>query len=290
MATFKQQSTTSLKLISEYRDKTVIILEGMIDVNLFRNYWFKHRLDKLDFIEPGHGIGCAGVIQNVKSYRQNGVPVFGLVDRDKLQADQKWDLVWQTDDAIFDQALPYGPHIKVTRYWEIENYLINPPVIEAHVCHRNKGRIPRSDHEVENEYLEHAETLIPHAAMNVAKRENGEPEFGDGQTSKFKNRDEVEKEYQQLKEAGKICALVWHNYQDAVPKVEAFAYGETSRQKLSGLLRRINGKAMLDRIKRKNKLSDDPTFFLAEAIRTRDSISQELIDFIDIFCCVNKAT
>ena len=76
MATLKKQATSSPQLVSEYRGKTVVFLEGETDVNLFRNYWFKHRLDKLDFTEPQNGIGCVGVVQNVISYRKNGIHTY----------------------------------------------------------------------------------------------------------------------------------------------------------------------------------------------------------------------
>jgi hypothetical protein len=294
MATLKEKSTATRDVISEYRDKTLVVLEGETDVNLFRNYWFQNRLDRIDFVEPesvsecgGGGGGCNAVIRDVAFYRQKGTNAFGLVDRDKLQADKMWDLVWQTDDAIFDQAFPYGPHVKITRYWEIESYLIDPSSIEKHLCNKDGGRQPRSDDTVEQECLVHAEALIPHAAMNYAKRKIGEKEFPDTQTSRFSNKSGVEKEYQCLKEKGEICDSVWCEYQKAVPKVEAFAYGKTSRQRLFGLLRRVNGKAMLERIIKKDKLLDKPNFFLAAAIRDRKAIPQELIDFIDIFCGAN---
>lgn len=290
MATLKQQSSSSPQLVSEYRGKTVIFLEGETDVNLFRNYWFKHRLDKLDFAEPQHGIGCVGVVQTVISYRRNGIPAFGLVDRDKLQADQNWDLVWETDDQRFHQAKPYGAHVRVTRYWEIESYLIDPPVIEAHVCHLNGGRAPRPHAEAEADCLAHAEALIPHSALNAAKRMHGKGECGDGQTSNLSNRDEVEREWQRLKDVGKIPEEVWADYTDALPKVEAFMTGGTTSEKLDGLLRIINGKAMLHRIRHKHGMTGQHTFLLAEAIRVKGGIPQELRDIVDSFTTAGTAT
>lgn len=284
MATLKQQTPSSPQLVSEYRGKTIVFLEGETDVNLFRNYWFKHRLDKLDFTEPNAGIGCVGVVNNVSNFRRNGIAAFGLVDRDKLQADKNWDLAWETDDAVFRAARPYGKHVWITRYWEIESYLIEPRIIERHLCHSAKGRAPRSSAEVELECTAHAEALIPHAALNAAKRMHGEGECGDGQTSRFPSRNEVEVEWRRLKESEDISDEVWSDYLAAVPKVEAFAHGDTPSQKLAGLLRCVNGKAMLHRIKTIHKLQGDPTFFLAEAILQQDIIPDELQHFVDDFC------
>lgn len=289
MATLKQQAPSSPQLVSEYRGKTVVFLEGETDVNLFRNYWFKHRLDKLDFTEPKIGFGCVGVVDNVINYRRNGIPAFGLVDRDKLQADQHWNLAWETDNAAFHAARPYGSHVWITRYWEIESYLIEPSVIEAYVSHRDGGRAQRPQAEAEFMCLTHAEALIPHAALNAAKQKHGEPACGDGQTSSFPSRQKVEQEWERLKESGKITPEVWADYVASLPKVEAFATGATPREKLVGLLRCINGKALLHRIQWQHRLQDDPTFFLADMIYRSDAVPLELRDFVETCCRAPEA-
>jgi hypothetical protein len=283
MATLKKSFSSSDKVLAAYRDKTIIFLEGETDVTLFRNYWFRHRLDKLEFTKPHDGIGCKGVIQNVKSFRKNGIPAFGLVDRDTLQANGYWDLVWEINDLIFSRAAPYGPHIKITRYWEIESYLIVPLVIEAHICHFSDGRTPRPPLDAEEDCVAHAEALIPHAAMNAARCKNGEREFPDGHTSTFPTRATVESEFQKLKDAGHISDVTWKEYEKSIPKVEAFSIGTSPGERLTGLLRRINGKAILHRIMKKHKLQNNHTFILAESIRIRNAIPQDLKDFIDIF-------
>lgn len=290
MATLKKQATSSPQLVSEYRGKTVVFLEGETDVNLFRNYWFKHRLDKLDFTEPQNGIGCVGVVQNVISYRKKGIPAFGLVDRDKLQADKYWDLLWETDDEHFHNAKPYGAHIRVTRHWEIESYLIAPPIIEAHICHLDGGRSPRPQAEAETNCLTHAEALIPHAALNAAKRMNGKVEVGDGQTSSFANRNEVESEWKRLRDTGKISEEVWRDYLSAIPKVEAFMTSGTTTERLAGLLRVVNGKAMLHRILHKYRIGGAHTFLLAEAILVNGAVPRELHEIVESFAAASTTT
>lgn len=287
MTALKQRSLSSSKLIDIYRDKPVIFLEGETDLKLFRNYWFFNSKDKVDFRVPERGIGSDGVVRSVQDYRKEGIPAFGLVERDKLQADGKWNLVWETNDDIFRQACPYGEHVRVTRYWELESYLINPSILEAYVCHFERGRSPKSDEDAEIECLQHAEALIPHAAMNEAKRKQtpAENEFPDGQTSRFSTRNEVEEEYRRLQKNGELTESVWKEYQEALPRVEKFSVGTTP---LAGLLRRINGKAILHRITTRHRLQNDHTFALADNIRVKNAIPQELVEFVNIFCGAGK--
>jgi hypothetical protein len=47
--------------------------------------------------------------------------------------------------------------------------------------------------------------------LNAAKQKHGEPACGDGQTSSFP-LDEVEQEWERLKESGKITPEVWADY------------------------------------------------------------------------------
>ena len=281
MATFKTRLETSPEVVSAYRGKTTVFLEGETDVRLFQNFWFNDQLDKLEFREPDGGLGCVGVLQSVTRNRQQGIQAFGIVDRDKLQADNKWDLVWETDDEKFEKARPYGPHVRVTRYWEIENYLVHPAALEEHLRCTN-GRAPKPESEADDDFLKHAQALIPHAAYCAALRAEGKKEWGDSSTSRFNCRTAVENELGQLNEKGTIAPEVWRNYQSNLPKVEAFSNTTaTSAQHLAGLLRRVNGKAFMHRIKTENEVNHDITFHLAAAIRTRNAIPAELRDLMD---------
>jgi hypothetical protein len=71
----------------------------------------------------------------------------------------------------FSRGPPYGSHVWITRYWEIESYLIEPSVIEAYVSHRDGGRAQRPQAEAEFMCLTHAEALIPHAAFKRCETE-----------------------------------------------------------------------------------------------------------------------
>ena len=285
MATLKSVATSSRELISEYEGKTAVYLEGESDVALFQNYWFMDRLNKLKFVEPDEGNGCSGVLQEVAHYRKTtGLPAFGIIDRDKLVADEKWELVWETDDAAFSEAKPYGEHIRVTRRWELESYLVHAEAAEEHISACNKGRACRPREAVEAEFLQHAEALIPHAAMNSARRFHGEGELGDGATSKFVDRSEVEAWFDGDHQANKISVGIWETYSEHLPKVEAFGSSATPSDKLKALLRRVNGKALIHRIKKQHGLKDDPIFIFAKTMASKGDIPRELTDYIDQFC------
>lgn len=283
MATLKSSATSSKELVSEYEGKTAVYLEGESDVALFQNHWFMDRLNKLKFVEP-EGIGCNAVVQEVAQYRKTtGLPAFGIIDRDKLVADQKWELVWETDDAAFSAAKPYGEHIRVTRCWELESYLVHAEAAEEHISACNKGRACRPPETVEAEFLRHAEALIPHAAMDSARRFHGKGELGDHATKKYVDRNEVEAWLASDFPADKDGADIWETYSEYLPKVEAFGSGATPSEKLQGLLRRVNGKAMIYWLKHQHGLKDDPTFIFAKAITRLGCIPAELTGYVEEF-------
>jgi hypothetical protein len=283
MATFKTKVGSTSNLTSTYGGRRTVFLEGKTDVSLFTNHWFIEELDRIEFKEPDSGIGCTGVVQSVSTTREAGNKAFGIVDRDKLQADKFWDLVWETDDLVFSRARPYGEHVRVTQYWELESYLIDPEVIENHVALKDGGRRPRSIDNATTDCLSHAEVLIPHAALNSALRSCGQEEWGDGATSGYPTRADFEGHIEDCQTAGKIDSSVWKTYQENVPKVDAFANRLKPAEHLRGLLRRVNGKALIHRIKKKANLHDDPTFFLADAIRQRGKIPEELKSYLGEF-------
>lgn len=283
MATFKTKVNSTSTLVSTYRDKVVVFLEGATDVALFANQWFIDKLDRLDFREPESSCGCNGVVKDVALKRAASIKAFGIVDRDKLQADKHWDLVWETDDETFSSARPYGEHVRVTRFWEVESYLVEPDIVEHHVALKQGGRLERASVEVAAECLAHAEVLIPHAALNGALRDQGIAEWHDGATSAYADRAAFESHLLACRDSGNIGCLIWNGYQANVPKVEAFGDGSEPAERLRGLLRRVNGKALIHRIKKMAKLHDDPTFYLAAAIRQRGAIPSELTLYVTEF-------
>lgn len=285
MGTFKHSTPSTASLVSTYKSKVVVYLEGKTDVTLFQNYWFKSKLDKIEFRQPKTGVGCQGVLSGVADYRKStGLAAFGLIDRDKLHADENWGLVWESDNSLFLESRPYGDHIRVTLRWEIENYLIHSDIIEQYIAHCDEGRVPRPPEVCDEYFLSHAQALIPHAALNTARRQAGLNEWGEGATSSEKSRVEVEGRLESMHSRGEITDDVWANFKINLQKVEHFASGESPSDQMTGLLRRIDGKALMHRLKKAHKIQHDITFHIADAIFRANAVAPELIGYVDEFC------
>lgn len=103
-----------------------VILEGQTDVTLFRRYWFSHRQDVFDFVEASSiaaAPGCTGVIDGVAKCTQQGIPAIGIVDRDTLFREKKWELLFSLDAAALNPD-PFTVGVYVASRWEVEAYLL----------------------------------------------------------------------------------------------------------------------------------------------------------------------
>ena len=284
MAALKSSKAgTSDKFIGRYRGKTTVYLEGVDDTAVYARQWFNNRLDRLDFQNPDAAPGCDAVIAKVADDRRAGLKAFGVVDRDALQAKRNWPLVWETDDDKFSAARPFGEHIRVTLYWEMESYLIHPEALEEYIANHEKGRLPRTRAEVVADLLRHAQCLIPHAAINAALHEEGKTECGDT-FAKTDTRSNIEQKIEQSQRS-RLTDKGWKNYRACIKKVEAFDFTDKPDEiRIAGLLRRIHGKALLDRIKKSANISHDITFHVAAGIKRRGDIPNELLNYVDEFC------
>lgn len=118
-----------------------IVLEGMTDVRLFRDFWFADRQDVFEFVEAAQvcsGGGCTGVADGVAQSKAQGIPAFGIVDRDILFRHKNWDLLFSLDDAAVNAAWA-AASLYVTSRWEVEAYLLEPDHVPDWVtgCHRD---------------------------------------------------------------------------------------------------------------------------------------------------------
>lgn len=283
MASFKQKEITSTSsVIAQQKSKPIIYVEGESDKRIFENYWFVDVLGKISFSITPDFQGCSAVVKAVALDRLTGISAFGLVDRDKLMADEKWELLRQTDDALFDSEWPY-PDIKITRRWELESYLIEPEALESYLAPAQGGRAPRPLAEVEGDLLSHADALIPFAALNQAMHKHRIKAPKDGYT-KLDSRAIILERIKDEK-------LVSHphisgDYLTNLPLVDAFSgVGALSpRQRLYGLLRAVNGKAMLDRVAKAANLKDDITYQIAKEMKQLNKVPTELDAFVR-GCC-----
>lgn len=131
MGSFKQVTDTG-NLRKTYFKRAIVYLESQEDYLIVGNRWFHNEGELLEFksADEGAGGGANQVIDKVTNERSEGVVAFGLVDRDALLAKHNWDSWWQRDDDQFAETRPFGEHVRVLKRWEIENYLLEPSVIE----------------------------------------------------------------------------------------------------------------------------------------------------------------
>lgn len=283
MASLKNNNLPSSEaLLGRQKGKPVIYVEGESDRKIFENYWFNELLEKVSFNTVAATQGCTAVVNTVANDRRQGVEAFGIVDRDKLMADGNWSLLRETDDEVFEQGRPY-PEIKVTLRWELESYLIEPDALEAYLAPAQGGRLARSTSDVETELLEHADALIPFAALNQALHRHSIKAPGDGYTG-LDDRLAVQNRID-LNELAPPPDI-WNDYQKNIPLMDAFAgvQNATSRQKLQGLLRTVNGKAMLERVKKSARIQHDITYLIAKEIRQAGRVPAEIEQFIQNCC------
>ncbi len=282
MSSLKTSNLTSTKsLLGRWKGKPVIYVEGESDQKIFENFWFNDWLDKVRFDTVSAAKGCTAVVNIVIANREIGIAAFGIVDRDKLMADNNWDLLRQTDDLVFEDGHPYKD-IKITNRWELESYLIEPGAIESYLAPTEGGRAGRSISIVLSELIDHANALVPLAAFNQALHQHGKPARGDGYTQAY-TRQEVEEKIN-MEQASAPFDL-WADYQANIPFIEAFAGNGsiTPGDKLKGLLRIINGKSMLERIKKTAGIQHDITYHLAKEIK-QTGVPDEFENFVRQCC------
>lgn len=275
--------TSSRSLLGRWKGKPVIYVEGESDKKIFENYWFIERLDKVRFDTAPKGEGCAAVVAAVTNDRTNGIEAFGIVDRDKLMADRQWGLLYQTDDAVFEASQPHN-NVKVTLRWELESYLVEPEVVEAYLAPAQGGRAIRPKQVVVAELLDHADALIPFAALNHALHKHGKTARGDGYTEN-KTRQEVHSRIVDDHSAKPFPGPIWNDFQANIPIVDGFSGPQaiTPEEKLVKLLRAVNGKAMLERIKKASGIQNDITYHLAKEVK-QVSVPAEIDNFIKKCC------
>jgi len=103
-----------------------IVLEGETDRILFCRYWFSHRQDVFEFVDAASvsgAAGCTGVLNGVTTSRAQGIPAFGIVDRDTHFRQKNWEQLFALDTASFNPD-PIGTFIYIASRWEVEAYLL----------------------------------------------------------------------------------------------------------------------------------------------------------------------
>jgi hypothetical protein len=273
-----------------YSGVPVVYVESEEDSYIFGECWFKEHLSRLEFQSVANRSGgnstsgCKAVIHAVDEEMRSGNPAWGIVDRDAVMSEDRWDLVYETDDSHFDLSLPFGQRVKVLRRWEIESYLVDVDLLEQYRSELFM-QAPRSSAEVWSELLADCQALIPHAALNATYHFYKKAGLGDGRTDSFKNRQEVEVRLVEniLTSLAKHHSDCREMYAQHLSQVEAFDSTETSLEpRVQSLLRRVHGKAILSRFKSRNQIRDDFRGQLAARIKAAGGVPEELSDFVQM--------
>jgi hypothetical protein len=295
MASFKKVETTLVD--AKYEGGIKVFLESAEDVRIFSEHWFSHKQDKLRFIsaegDQFGGGGCKVVINKVEEANNQNIPAYGIVDRDVLLNDgkldiSKLDIFWETDDAKFHAAQPYGEKIHVLRRWELENYLLQPEAF-AHEVSRRISRSPAPDISAEI-FLAESEDIIQVTALTTYSVSNGQkspnPAFGTNiplGSDLFQEIDKFLKKQFPPPACPDISA-------DAA-KIKAFDKKDTNpRERWERLSRILDGKKSLMRLCRYISTSlnlssvshwEEMRGCLANIIASKQSIDPELLGLIE---------
>ena len=246
-----------------------MFLEGGDDLCIYKHYWFQNYADKIDFRVAEEGVvsipGCSGVETNVLLQRQAGVKAYGFVDRDSVSDFPHSN---ETDDERYlDENKRQNQFVYRTVRWEIENYLIDPEVLEQiRVNEKAKGVGKRTVAEVAAELLLHCDVLKVHAAANIVLHQARKKKIEDGFASGTRERTEYEAQVfdKYISEAEK------EEYQRSLSKIEAFdPTNESVEKRLSSLIRRVHGKALFMRFFYEHRIQGEKRFSVADKLCTR---------------------
>lgn len=273
------------RLTSRYGGVPVIYVESEEDHHVFGECWFRNRLSKVEFkpaSTKASASGCNGVIAAVSMERQAGNPAWGIVDRDSVMAHNRWDLVDETNDADFESAKPFGDAIKVLCRWEMESYLVDGEALEYHrACF---GMLPpRPTSTVYSELLGHCQALLPHAAINAVHHLHHYEGLSDTFTNRFGSRADVDTEIQQVL-IPRLPSSAPNEYAQCLAKADSFdVAGLTAEERVNNLLRRVHGKAVLERFRHvhKNEIQNAKlSGHLAKHIEERGRVPTEIDNFV----------
>lgn len=271
--------------IGKWLNKYRVYVESSEDRDVLEK-WFSDDLGEIHFLSADHGGlgggGCNAVCNQVQASQEAAIPAAGIVDRDKLFNDKRWDLLWQTDDEAFRDAQPYGPDIHVLLRWELENYLLEPAALARVITDAKHGRRAPSQVDIAKELLGHWECLIPIMAASALLHEQGMDSPGDGYGS-AKSCEQISIDLSQTLLPSKFGNHF--DWQDAFNgnkrKLTTFEAPDVADQvRLESVLRIADGKRLIERVKAKHSLQHELRGLLSRAIKELGLVPSELEDFL----------
>lgn len=279
----KEYVAGSQNLTTRYGGVPVIYVESEEDEYIFGKCWFRESLSAIEFkpaADKASISGCSGVIEAVSKELQAGNSAWGIVDRDTTMAHNFWYLVDETDDSTFEAAKPFGQSIKVLTRWEMESYLVDAEALEHHRAALNRQQA-RSIDDVRQELLDCCDVLVPHAAINAVLHEKQQTGLSDGYTNRFSNRAQVDSDIKTIK-FPHLSPEEQSRYGQHTAKVDAFDTPAASTEtRITSMLRRVHGKAVLSRFQSLHKIQVDLDGLLAKRIEEQGRIPDEITTFVN---------
>lgn len=276
------------KLATRYGGVPVVYVESEEDNYVYGECWFKDRLSKLEFKAATAKCatdGCDGVLNAVDMERQAGNSAWGIVDRDIVMTKELWNLVHETNDDAFERAKPFGKEVKVLCRWEMESYLADGEALE-HIQAGLNMRPERPLPDVFHELLEHCHVLVPHATINAVLHLHKSAAVGDGYTNRFSTSEKVVEDIQKHF-IPKLPSSGQADYDHHLFLVTAFdSPGAPAEERLNALLRRVHGKALLERFfHASHKIQAEVKGLLANRIKEKGRVPAEIATFVDKVAC-----
>jgi hypothetical protein len=286
MAQFGGEPDSGL-LVGKYLSKIRVYVESMEDRDVLEK-WFPDDLGEITFLSADHenagGGGCQAVCREVTKNLYGGVTAFGVVDRDKLFTDKNWVLLWEADDQKFRLTQPYGAEVYVLLRWELENYLLEPKALQRVLSDAKHGKPAPTLAEIEQELLDHCDTLVPVIAASALLHDKGIESPGDGYKAEY-DKPHIEQHLNQQYLPAKLAA-VQPDWEAKLKINQMFVAnfdkpGASVPNRLSACLRITDGKRVIERIKAKHSIQQvELRGFLSRGIKELGLVPVELSDFI----------
>jgi|GEM_PF-7069651 len=268
-----------------YHNLVIVYVEGDSDVQILSRLFPDFVGQQIEFKTPATGVaaedapggGCEAVIKRV-IWERPAVPVWGLVDRDIFRSRRWWSRCYATDNRTFKDHGAFGSEQSIPAWveplllWEIENYLVHPEVLEL-LCRdmgKHAGSDPRDTDWVATQIIRLCRQLLPIAAGNSYLHDHGRPALPthfaldcDAPSVEKKVRAYVAEAVAGVKVREPERDFDWH-YRHVLEL--AGAEGESWRQALAAALRIVEGKMLIERIRKDFGVRECPRFLLARQI------------------------
>lgn len=260
MGSFASKSDTTA-LVHLHSGAVIILVEGDTDEK-FLERMFPDMKAEIRFESVG---GCTRMADRLKTERALNPKVYGLLDRDALKRDKKWNVLFETDDEAFAVATRVDGLYVLTR-WEIENYLLDFIAVERLFANWGQSVSIHDADTLLNDMIAAASAELYVTAGWCTAHAHGLSEK-DCLIAPCMDPDALQSSVLNWIQQKLPRAVEQHN--EHVARVTAFDPGDGAgkRERLVALLRMVDGKRLLERLQRRwLGVNRDPSFQLADNI------------------------